>query len=222
MENMKTLNLENLEKYGINMTPNAPTNRFTLNNIPGVLLGITVLTVCLQSLCTVKWSRSLFSLPSLQVWCFARISDLWQGRKPDIEGWKIFYFCLSWLIKFLATSRTVLLSYPFMISFDFGEMGESQKEAAGGGGKGGKGGGCGRGKAFLAILFSIFFPYRFPYVFHICSIFVPYFRESGPPRKIWKIWKIWNLGICRKIWKMRKPIWKPIWKTIWNSFRWPC
>ena len=85
---MKTLNLENMEKCGINMTQNAPTNRLTPNNIPGVLVGIAVLTVCLQSLCTVKWSRSFFSLPSLQVRCFARISDLWQGRKPDIEGWK--------------------------------------------------------------------------------------------------------------------------------------
>ena len=68
MENVKTLNLVNEEKYGINMTPNAPTNRFTLNNIPGVLVGITVLTVCLQSSQVVQVSF-LASVPASLVFC---------------------------------------------------------------------------------------------------------------------------------------------------------
>ena len=166
---MKTLNLENMGKYGINMTQNAPTNRFPPNNIPGVLVGIAVLTVCLQSLCTVKWSRSFFSLPSLQVWCFARISDLWQGRKPDIEGWKNFTFACHGSSSFWLPQ--VLYSLPIFFPYLF---------------------------HLFSISFSIFFPYRFPYLFHI----FPYFRESGPPRKIWKIWKtIWNLGIWCKKWK---------------------
>ena len=59
-------------------------------------------------------------------------------------------------------------------------MGESQKEAVLGA--------LGNGLS-LPILFSNFFHIFsnfFHIVFHICSICFPYFRESGPPRKIWK------------------------------------
>ena len=111
---MKTLNLENMEKCGINMPQNAPTNRFTPNNIPGVLVGIAVLTVCLQSLCTVKWSRSFFSLPSLQVWCFARISDLWQGRKPDIGKNSLLPVMAHQVFGYLKYCTLVLSVYDFI------------------------------------------------------------------------------------------------------------
>ena len=115
---MKTLNLENMEKYGIHVTQNAPTNRFTPNNIPGVLVGIAVLTVCLQSLCTVKWSRSFSRFRPCTSGVLLGFLIFGRDGSLTLRDGK-FHFCLSCFIKLLATSSTELLSYPFMISFDF-------------------------------------------------------------------------------------------------------